>query len=88
MEHIKEIDIKNQIYYFFDNIINIKDFDPNLLKIDKIVHKYWYLLHCLHQSVNHLYLIIIEADGYMKEKNGIKYLVFDSANKNNEVLKK
>ena len=88
MEHIKEIDIKNQTYHFFDNIIIIKDFDSNLLKIDKIVHKYWYLLHCLHQNVNHLYLIISEADGYMKEKNGSKYLVFGSANKDNEVLKK
>ena len=35
MENIKEINIKNQTYYFFDDMINIKDFDPNLLKIDK-----------------------------------------------------
>ena len=38
--------------------------------------------------VNPLYLIISEVNGYIKEKNGIKYLAFDSANKNNEVLKK
>ena len=88
MEHIKEIDIKNQTYYFFDNIINIKDSDPNLLKIDKTIRKYWYLLHWLHKSLNPLYLIVSEADGYMKEKNGSKYLIFNSANKNNEVLKK
>ena len=31
MGHIKEINIKNQTYYFFDVIINIKDFDSNLL---------------------------------------------------------
>ena len=35
MGNIKEINIKNQTYYFFDDTINIKDFDPNLLKIDK-----------------------------------------------------
>ena len=29
------IDIKNHTYYFFDDIINIKNFDPNKLKIDK-----------------------------------------------------
>ena len=34
------------------------------------------------------YLIISESDGYMKEKSGSKYLIFDSANRNNEVLKK
>ena len=35
MGNIKEIDIKNRTYYFFNDIINIKDFDPSLLKIDK-----------------------------------------------------
>ena len=35
MGNIKEINIKNGAYYFFDDIINIKNFDSNLLKIDK-----------------------------------------------------
>ena len=35
MGNIKEINIKNQTYYFFDDMINIKDFHPNLLKIVK-----------------------------------------------------
>ena len=39
-------------------------------------------------SVNPLYLIIGEVDGYIKEKNGSKYLVFDSVNENNEALRK
>ena len=39
MGNIKEINFKNQIYYFFDDLINIKNFDPNLLKIDKKSHK-------------------------------------------------
>ena len=33
-------------------------------------------------------MIISEVDGYFKEKNGNKYLVFVSANKNNEIWKK
>ena len=36
MGNIKEINIKDRTYYFFDDRINIKDFDPSLLKIDKI----------------------------------------------------
>ena len=32
-------------------------------------------------------MIISEADRYIKEKNGSKYLVFDSVNENNKVLK-
>ena len=35
-----------------------------------------------------MYFIISEADGYIKEKNGSRYLVFDLANESNEVLKK
>ena len=35
MSQIKEINIKNRTCYFFDDIINIKNFDPNRIKIDK-----------------------------------------------------
>ena len=35
MENIKEINIKNRTYYFFNDMGNIKDFDSSLLKIDK-----------------------------------------------------
>ena len=32
---VKNINIKNHAYYFFDDIINIKEFNPNNIKIDK-----------------------------------------------------
>ena len=35
MGSIKEINIKYRTYYFFNDMINIKNFDLNLLKIDK-----------------------------------------------------
>ena len=35
MSRIKEINIKNRTYYFFDDMINIKQFYPNLIKRDK-----------------------------------------------------
>ena len=35
MGNIKELNIKNRTYYFFDDIINVEEFDSNLLKIDK-----------------------------------------------------
>ena len=79
MENIKETNIKNRAYYFFDDMINIRDFDPNLLKIDKksykninihcigyIAVKYSYYVQI--NSVNHLYLIITEEDRYIEEK--------------------
>ena len=35
METTKEINIKNRTYYFCNDIIDIKMFDPNVLKLDK-----------------------------------------------------
>ena len=32
---VKEIDIKKRTYYFFDDIINIENFDLNNIKIDE-----------------------------------------------------
>ena len=36
---VKEIDAQNQTYYFFDNIIDIKNFDLINIKIDKKSYK-------------------------------------------------
>ena len=60
-------------------MINIKDFDRDLLKIDKKAYKnvgIYYLgyitvkdsYYVKINSVNPLYLIISEPDGYIKEK--------------------
>ena len=44
--NVKDIDIKNHAYYLFDDIINIKNFDSNNIKIDnKSYQKYSYLLY-------------------------------------------
>ena len=41
MSHkLKDIDIKNHTYYFFDDIININNFDPNKINTDEKSHKY------------------------------------------------
>ena len=39
MGEIKELNIKNRTYYYFNDIIDIKDFQSNLLKIDKKQYK-------------------------------------------------
>ena len=35
MRTVKQIDIKNRTYYFYNYMINIKKFDSNLLKLKK-----------------------------------------------------
>ena len=79
MGNIKEINTKNRTYYFLDDMINIKDFNLKLLKIDKNSYKKidiycigYITLKNSHyvkiNSINALYMIISEADGYNKRK--------------------
>ena len=35
MGSLKEANIKNRTYYFYNDIINIETFDSNMLKLDK-----------------------------------------------------
>ena len=100
MGEVKQINIKNGTYYFYNDIIDLKDFEPNLLKIDKKDYKginIYYIGYITIKkiddyeniySVNPLYLRINHASGYIEEKNGNKYLIFDSVDENKEVLKK
>ena len=39
MGTVKQIDIKNRTYYFYNDTIDIKKFDSDLLKIDKKSYK-------------------------------------------------
>ena len=39
MRNLKELIINNPTYYFYNDIINLKDFHSNLLKIDKKKYK-------------------------------------------------
>ena len=78
-------------------MIYIENFDSKLLKIDtksyKNVDTYYigYITikdfdYVRTNNANPLYLIIGKADGYTEEKNGNKYLIFASTDKNKEVL--
>ena len=95
---IKQINIKNRTYYFYDDIIDCKNFMSNLLKIDKKSYKdngiynigYIKKINDCKKiySVNPLYWNITHAIGYIEEKGLNKYLVFDSADENKELIKK
>ena len=39
MGRVKQINIKNRTYYFYSDMLNIKKFVPNLLKIGKKSYK-------------------------------------------------
>ena len=39
MGEVKQVNFKNQTYYFYNDIIDLKNFDARLLKIDKKLYK-------------------------------------------------
>ena len=39
MEKVKQIEIKNRTYSFYNDMINLKNFESNLLKIEKSITK-------------------------------------------------
>ena len=39
MGEAKQINIKNRTYYFYNDMISLKNFEPNLLKIDRKSYK-------------------------------------------------
>ena len=96
---VKQINIKNRTYYFYNDIVDLKNFDARLLKIDKKSYKnidIYYIGYItikkiddcdIIYGVNPLYLRIDHANGYIEEKNGKKYLIFDSVDENKELLK-
>ena len=80
MGDVKQVSIKNRTYYFYNDIFDLKNFKPNLLKIDKTSYKHidiYYIGYITITkiddcedtcSVNPLYLPIDHANGYIEEK--------------------
>ena len=98
MGHVKQINIKNRIYYFYNDQFNLKDFDASLLKVDKKDYKETDI-HYIGQitfkeianfnninSVDPLNLMINEMIGHFEVKNENNYLVLDDVDENKEVL--
>ena len=100
MVAVKQINIKNRTYYFYNDIIDLENFDAGLLKIDKKSYKDINIYNigyvtkkkignCMNiNSVNPLYLGITRVNGYIEEKDSNKYLVFVLTDENKELLKK
>ena len=78
-------------------MINIKNVDPILLTINKKDIRIYNIGYITIKkiddyeniySINPLYLLVNHANGYTEEKGVNKYLIFDSADENKELLKK
>ena len=84
MGEVEQIKCKYQTYFLYNDMINLKDFELNLLKIDK---KYYKEINNFYNGyitilknddfesiyhVNSLYLRINHASGYIEKQSGNK----------------
>ena len=79
MEDVRQIKIKNRSYYLYNDIINLKDFESGLLKIDKKHYKGFNIYYIGYikikkiddcesiYSINPLYLQVNHANGYIED---------------------
>ena len=91
----KQLDVKNETYYFYNDLINVSNFEPGNLKLGK---KTWRDIDIYYigyvdkgkplewgvSSVNPLYLIVNKVFCFVGEKDGVKYLKIDKG----EILNK
>ena len=92
---VKDIDIKNLTYNFFDDIVNLRNFDPNNMKIDEKSYKdilIYYIGYVTIKdsnyvkinSVNPLKLIFSKVNGYFEEMNRNKCSTLVPTNESKE----
>ena len=81
---VKDINIKNRTYYFFNDIIYIKNFDPNNVKIDEKSYKNFLIFYIGYvtikdskyvkiNSVNPLYLFLSKVNDTLKKLMEISF---------------
>ena len=79
----RQLNIKNRSYYFYNDLINILNFEASNLKLDKknsLDLDTFYIGYVDKKpdwnvnNVNPLYLLINRIDGYFEKLNGVKYL--------------
>ena len=85
----KQLNFKNRTYYFFNDLINIKNFDYNNLRLNKqfvFNNDVYYIGYITKKpeyninSVKPLYLTINIIKDHFEEVDGDEYLILSSEN--------
>ena len=88
--------MKNRTYHFFNDIMNIENFDPNNIKIDEKSYKNILICYIGYvmikkyvkiYSANPSNLIFRFVNGYFEEINRNKYLTLVPTNESKEKIK-
>ena len=93
----EDISIKSHTYYFIDDIVNTKNFNPNNIKTDEKLYKniLIYYFGCVTikdskyvkiHSVNPLYHLMSKVNGYFEVINMNKYLPLIPTNESKVII--
>ena len=86
---IRKLNIEGRTYHFYNDLINIENFNMNNLTLDKkgvLGNDVYYIGYITKKpqwhvnSVNPLYLMINKTKGHFEEIDGDKYLIISSEN--------
>ena len=86
---IRQLNIKGTTYYIYNDLINIKNFNSNNLKLDKksvLGNDVYYIGYITKKpqwnvnSVNPLYLMVNKTKGHFEKVDRDKYLIISSEN--------
>ena len=92
----KQMNIKNRTYYYYNDLINITNFEASNLKLDNKTSLGLHIYYIGYvdrkpewnvNSVNPLYLIINRIDVFAEDKSNSKYLNISDTGRNSEMLK-
>ena len=86
---VRQLTIEGRTYHFYNDLINIKNFNSNNLKLDKksvLGNDVYYIGYITKKpqwnvnSVNPRYLMINKIKGHFEKVDGDKYLIISSEN--------
>ena len=86
---IRQLNIEGRAYYFYNDLINIRNFNSNNLKLDKksvLDNDVYYIGYITKKtqwnvnSVNPLHLVVNKIKRHFEEVDGDKYLIISSEN--------
>ena len=88
MKTIRQVNIKNSQNYFLNDMNNIKNFRPNLIKSfennDSVIYEVKHFQN--RDSSNSLYLVFNNLEAFIEKNGEYKYLIFASTDKNGKAL--
>ena len=87
----RQLNMKDKEGHFFNGMININNFDPGLLHVDRKAIAYDFIVYYIKyvknsNKIDNPYIVFNSLDVVFRKSGKEKYLIFGSTEKNNMML--